>query len=74
MAKYYYYTSHIFKDNTKLSSNGACITDGEFPLSATMQDIAKRNGIKAKHVFISFFSEITKKEFENFKEIVNKKY
>lgn len=73
MKKYYYYIAYYFKDNMKISLNGACMTDGEFPLSATMQDIAKGNGVKAKNVFISFFSEITKKEFENFKEIVNNK-
>ena len=72
MGKYYYWTANTFEDDGIHVINGAHYVDsGDFPISLVMQNVAEDCGIAAKSVLITFFAEISEKEFKKFKNIVN---
>lgn len=68
MMKYYYYVATIFDDSPSSVVSGVFFAEDDcFPIAKQMRFIAEQKGISPRKVVITFFAEVSKTEYDDYK-------
>lgn len=73
MEKYYYYSAQIFNRECSglvgISTGTTISSTGCFPIKGLMASLAETNHVPILRVAITFFTEISKEEYDAFNDI-----